>query len=113
MKNINIACTNNHIKATISGLTILDNLAKVDEGKFALIHNETVLEVSKVLENCDNDENVVQVAAKIFSKIVNLSVFGFSTKNSHPTSILLLGAASPKIGLPFPSTSDEKKPTGL
>jgi hypothetical protein len=64
--------TNNHIKATVSGLTILDNLSRVDDGKFALKQNNCVMEVSKVLENCDHDEDVSNIAAKIFSKITSL-----------------------------------------
>jgi tRNA U55 pseudouridine synthase TruB len=81
LKNINVASVNNHIKATINGLTILDNLSRVEEGKFALKKNNTVMEISKILENCDNEENVVQMAAKIFSKITNMDDMMNELKN--------------------------------
>ena len=69
LKNINIASVANHIKATYSGLTILDNLSKVDEGKLALKQNNAVVEIGKILEISDYDENVVEMGSKIFSKI--------------------------------------------
>ena len=69
LKNINIASVANHIKATSSGLTILDNVSKVDEGKLALKQNNAVVEIGKILEISDYDENVVEMGSKIFSKI--------------------------------------------
>ena len=72
LKNINIASVANHIKATSSGLTILDNVSKVDEGKLALKQNNAVVEIGKILEISDYDENVVEMGSKIFSKICTM-----------------------------------------
>ena len=59
IKNINIVVSSNHNNSTVSGLTILDNLSRVDDGKHALKQNNCVIEISR--QRCsDGFKNILK-----------------------------------------------------
>ena len=69
LKNIKISAQQDNVKAVLAGLTVLDNLSRVDEGKEALKKNNAIEEIAKVAEILEKHDKIIQMSAKIFSKI--------------------------------------------
>ncbi len=69
LKNIKKSAEQHNSKAVIAGFTIVDNLTKSEAGKEALKENKAVENVSKILDYFENDDKVLKMGAKIYSKI--------------------------------------------
>lgn len=69
MKNIKATAHNGNSKAVIAGFTVLDNLLKSDEGKEVIKENKAFDNISEILACFENDEKVLKMGAKLFSKI--------------------------------------------
>jgi hypothetical protein len=69
LKNISTSSQQENTSAVMSGLSIIDNLTKSDEGKKALRENNTAKEVSEVLNQYKNNQKVIQMGVKCYSKI--------------------------------------------
>jgi len=69
LKNISIAALHKDVKAVVTGFSIVDNLSKSDLGKEELKKNGAIDHISKILDHFENDDKVLQMGSKIYSKI--------------------------------------------
>lgn len=69
LKNIKIISAYKKPDVIITGLQILDNLSRSDEGKQSLKENEAIENISTILDSFQNNDYVLRMGAKIYSKI--------------------------------------------
>jgi hypothetical protein len=71
IKNIKFSAQQKDPKAVISGFSIVDNISRSDIGKDALKSSNAIENISKILDFFENDDRVLLMGAKIYSKISN------------------------------------------
>lgn len=69
LKNINHCANLKNSKAVLSGLTVLDNLTRNDNGKEAIKKANGIDCLSNVLSKFETDDDILKMCAKIYSKI--------------------------------------------
>ncbi len=69
LKNIKITSAYKKPDVIITGLQILDNISRSDEGKQTLKANEAIENISSILDYFQNNDDVLRIGAKIYSKI--------------------------------------------
>ena len=69
LKNIKITAAYKKQDVILTGLHILDNLSRNDEGKEILNKNNAIENISSILDYFQNNDNVLRIGAKIYSKI--------------------------------------------
>ena len=69
IKNTELAALLKNTKGTLIGLNIIDNITRAEGGKEALLNNHIVKHLSSILDNFDNNDQVLKMGAKIYSKI--------------------------------------------
>lgn len=69
LKNINHCANLRNAKAVLSGLTVLDNLTRNDNGKEAIKKANGIDCLSNVLSKFETDDDILKMCAKIYSKI--------------------------------------------
>lgn len=69
LKNIKITSAYKKPDVIITGLQILDNISRSDEGKLVLKQNEAIDNISSILDFFQNNDDVLKIGAKIYSKI--------------------------------------------
>lgn len=69
LKNIKQSAAQRNPKAVISGFTIVDNLLRNETGKEELKKNNAIGNISSILDYFENDDKVLKMGAKIYSKI--------------------------------------------
>jgi hypothetical protein len=69
LKNIKMSAKQDNVKAVLAGMTVLDNLSRVEEGKESLKKNNAIEEIAVVSELLENNEKVLQMCGKVLSKI--------------------------------------------
>ncbi len=67
LKNISVAALHKDVKAVIMGFSVIDNLSKSENGKEELKKNNAIFYISKILDNFENDDKVLQVYYSIKS----------------------------------------------
>ena len=71
LKNIQNCSDKENSNSVINGLYVLDNLSRNDNGKNAIKNENSMLILSKVLDNFYNDEKIIKKGAKIINRISN------------------------------------------
>jgi len=69
LKNIKITSAYKKPDVIITGLQILDNISRSEEGKLILKENDAIENISSILEFFQNNDEVLRIGAKIYSKI--------------------------------------------
>lgn len=69
IKNTELAAALKNTKGTLIGLNIIDNITRSEEGKEALKKADIVYHLSNILDNFLNNDQVLKMGAKIYSKI--------------------------------------------
>lgn len=69
IKNTELAAALKNTKGTLIGLNIIDNITRAEGGKEALKKADIVHHLSNILDNFDNNEQILKMGAKIYSKI--------------------------------------------
>jgi hypothetical protein len=69
LKNIKITSAYKKPDVIITGLQILDNISRSEEGKLILKENEAIENISSILDFFQNNDEVLRIGAKIYSKI--------------------------------------------
>lgn len=69
LKNIKITSAYKKPDVIITGLQILDNISRSEEGKTILKQNEAIENISSILDFFQNNDEVLRIGAKIYSKI--------------------------------------------
>ena len=69
IKNTELAALLKNTKGTLIGLNIIDNITRAEGGKEALKKNDIVKHLSSILDNFDNNDQVLKMGAKIYSKM--------------------------------------------
>ena len=69
LNNVKTCSDAGNTGAVINGLTVLDNVSRLDEGKKAIKDEEGMKTLSEVLDNFGNDDRILGKGAKIYAKI--------------------------------------------
>ena len=69
LTNIKKCSDHENPQAVLNGFSVLDNLSREEAGKEAIKEANAMEILSDVLNNFDNDERVLKMGAKIYSKI--------------------------------------------
>lgn len=69
LKNIKITSAYKKPDVIITGLQILDNISRSEDGKQTLKQNEAIENISNILDFFQNNDDVLRIGAKIYSKI--------------------------------------------
>ena len=69
LKNIVIAASFKNCKGVLIGLNIVDNITRIEGGKEALKDSDVIKHLSSVLDFFENNDEVLKMGAKIYSKI--------------------------------------------
>ena len=64
-------CWKKNNKSVLCGLAVLDNLCRNEKGKEAIVKNDGIECLSNVLDKFENNDNILKLYAKIYSKIAN------------------------------------------
>jgi len=62
LKNIAVAALHKDVKTVIIGFSVVDNLSRSENGKEELKKNNAINHISKILDNFENDDKVLQVS---------------------------------------------------
>lgn len=69
IRNTELAALLKNTKGTLIGLNIIDNITRAEGGKEALKKADIIIHLSNILDNFDNNEQVLKMGSKIYSKI--------------------------------------------
>jgi hypothetical protein len=69
IKNIKTAARHKNAKACIAGFSVIDNLLRNEEAKEVVRQTNSIENISEILDYFENEERVLKMGAKIYSKI--------------------------------------------
>lgn len=69
LKNINLAAKLKNTKGVLVGFNIVDNITRIEGGKEALKEADVIKNLSDILDFFENNDEVLKMGAKIYSKI--------------------------------------------